>query len=63
MSAPICQCDGFCKGRRYTCPGCLRFVPYCFGAADDLGHLCDNCWVVARVWLSPITRIFETRAP
>ena len=34
----------FCGGRRYTCPRCLRFVPECFGAADELGHLCDDCW-------------------
>jgi len=34
----------FCLGRRYTCPGCLRFVPWCFGAADDAPELCDDCW-------------------
>lgn len=51
-----CQCSGtLCRkspvtGRdlaftlRYKCPGCKRRVPWCFGAADDLPELCDDCW-------------------
>jgi len=33
-----------CLGRRYTCPRCKRFVPFCYGAADDHSELCDDCW-------------------
>ena len=33
----------FCGGRRYTCSGCRRFVPECFGAADAHPELCDDC--------------------
>jgi hypothetical protein len=32
----------------YVCPGCARRVPNCFGAADELGELCDDCAV--EVW-------------
>jgi len=35
----ICHCEG----RRYTCPGCLRFVPWCFGVDDEHPELCDDC--------------------
>lgn len=43
---PTCTCDGWCRGRRYTCAGCKRFVPYCFGGVDDgpAHELCDDCW-------------------
>lgn len=46
----------FCAGKRYTFPRCLRFVPLCFGAADDLGAVCDDCYAQlidtpdARAW-------------
>jgi len=43
-----CQCDGYCKGRRYTCPGCRRFLPFCYGAADEFAELCDDCACVAK---------------
>jgi len=36
----------FCKGKRYTCPGCKRFVPWCYGASDEHFRLCDDCAVV-----------------
>jgi hypothetical protein len=36
----------YCEGRRFSCPGCLRFVPECFGAADDIPEVCDDCWRV-----------------
>jgi hypothetical protein len=40
-------CDGYCKGRRYTCARCKRFVPYCFGGAGDTekadDRWCDDC--------------------
>ena len=50
-----CECNGkICRispsGRklaftlRYTCPGCKRPVPWCFGAADNKPELCDDCW-------------------
>lgn len=35
----------FCSGRRYTCPRCLRFVPECYGAADQYEDFCDDCAV------------------
>lgn len=52
MSAPIptgavsCStpAECLCKGRRYTCPRCLRFVPWCFGASGGHPELCDDCW-------------------
>lgn len=37
-------CD--CKGRRWTCKGCKRFVPNCNGGHSDdavLDDLCDQC--------------------
>lgn len=40
-------CD--CKGLRWTCKGCTRFVPYCNGGHSDdaiLDDLCDQCAVV-----------------
>lgn len=33
----------YCGGRRYTCPGCLRFIPECLGADDVLAEYCDDC--------------------
>jgi len=30
---------------RYRCAGCHRSVPWCFGAADDLPEMCDDCWM------------------
>lgn len=47
---PQCTCDGWCKGRRYTCKGCGRFVPFCFGGAGDgpASEHCDDCWVKAQ---------------
>lgn len=53
-----CECRGLiCRrspitGRllaftlRYQCVGCKRRVPWCFGAADDLFELCDDCAMV-----------------
>ena len=32
----------------YTCPGCERSVPNCFGAYDELLELCDDC--ACEVW-------------
>lgn len=43
---PVCTC-GRCLGRRYRCLWCRRDVPWCFGAADDMPEVCDDCWVVA----------------
>lgn len=48
---PECVCGGrICAPspdspllRRYTCPCCRRFVPWCFGADDDMPELCDDC--------------------
>ena len=42
-----CVCDGdVCTEDTlvYQCPCCLRFVPHCFGASDDMPDLCDDCW-------------------
>lgn len=50
----------FCSGRRYTCPGCRRFVPWCFGSADEHAELCDDCACVARDRDASAT---ETQAP
>jgi hypothetical protein len=35
----------FCRNRRYMCPRCLRFVPWCFGSADRYASVCDDCYV------------------
>ena len=32
----------------YTCCGCRRLVPWCFGADDDQPDWCDDCW--AKSW-------------
>jgi len=45
-SAPGHGTHCWCGGRRYTCPGCRRFVLECDGAADDAPELCDDCWGV-----------------
>lgn len=60
MSVPFtetpCLCGGDICGltkddrprkRRYRCKWCKRWVPWCFGAADDLPLHCDDCWVKA----------------
>jgi hypothetical protein len=46
LTAERCPNPGecHCKGQRYTCRGCKRFVPYCFGADDELPNHCDDCW-------------------
>lgn len=31
----------------YRCPTCRRFVPWCYGAADDMPEDCDRCWDAA----------------
>jgi hypothetical protein len=28
----------------WLCPGCLKYQPWDFGAADEYPDLCDNCW-------------------
>lgn len=28
----------------YLCYSCKRIVPWSFGCADDLPHVCDDCW-------------------
>jgi hypothetical protein len=33
--------------KRYRCLKCRRYVPWCFGAADDKPELCDDCWAEA----------------
>lgn len=48
-SGMYCNCRAkICKGRRWTCRGCKRFVPYCNGshAGDSSDDLCDQCWKV-----------------
>lgn len=32
------------RGRLYRCRVCLRFVPWCFGAHDVVGEVCDDCY-------------------
>jgi hypothetical protein len=47
LGAQPCGCDGeICTDDVlvYQCPCCLRFVPWCFGAGDDMPDLCDDCW-------------------
>ena len=39
-------CGGNCG--EYTCPGCERSLPNCFGAHDELLELCDDC--ACEVW-------------
>lgn len=33
-----------CEGEFYTCRGCKRRAPWCFGASDDMPDHCDDCW-------------------
>lgn len=43
----ICGVNGYgrkTEPRKYQCSGCKRMVPWCFGAADSLFELCDDCW-------------------
>ena len=28
----------------FKCDRCLRIVPYCKGAADEMPDACDDCW-------------------
>lgn len=53
VKTPVpCTCRGsICRNtagdkvaRVFRCAGCKRFVPWCFGAADDLPDHCDDCW-------------------
>lgn len=41
-SAPQCS---ICRGRRYKCATCKRFVPWCCGADDEYPDDCDDCAV------------------
>jgi hypothetical protein len=34
----------------FHCPGCDRCVPWCFGCADDLFELCDDCSHHVTTW-------------
>lgn len=36
------------SNRSYVCPGCGQRCCYCFGAADDLPEVCDDCWAAAQ---------------
>ena len=42
--------DGTARKVRYKCRGCRRWVPWCFGAADNLPHHCDDCWTPPQCW-------------
>lgn len=49
----MCLCGGgICEGtqdkpsKRYTCEGCDRSVPWCFGASDNMPMHCDDCWAL-----------------
>jgi len=55
--------DCFCEGRRYTCQSCLRFVPECFGAADEYGDVCDDCAVLIEARTREILRKADTEPP
>jgi hypothetical protein len=35
---------GLTCGGVYSCPGCRRTCGWCFGCADDMIELCDDCW-------------------
>lgn len=56
METPKCTCRGsVCQDKHgnpatrwYRCARCQRRVPWCFGAADDMPELCDDCWAAAR---------------
>lgn len=58
--AAPCVCAGDCAGRRHTCPRCLRFVPYCFGAADGLEEVCDDCF--GQLHGTPAAHVWATAA-
>lgn len=52
----MCTC-GYCLSkdgkrilRTYSCAGCARRVPWCYGGggdADDMPEHCDDCWLEA----------------
>ena len=53
MRKPVCvyegdicglRLDGTPRIKRYRCRTCKRRVPWCFGAADQHPHDCDDCW-------------------
>jgi len=35
-------------GELWTCPQCNKATCLNEGAADDLAHLCDDCWAEAK---------------
>lgn len=46
----LCNCGGsMCEDDQsvYHCKGCDRWVPWCYGGADDLPDHCDDCWAEA----------------
>lgn len=46
----LCQCggDGCRMPDSYRCGSCLRLIPFCMGADDDLPDSCDECWAKAQ---------------
>lgn len=49
----VCSGPNGCRGRRYTCKRCKRFVPFCNGGAGDSSggvdhQWCDTCWAQVR---------------
>jgi len=53
VALDVCLCGGgICEGtqdkssKRYTCRGCDRSVPWCFGASDNMPFHCDDCWAL-----------------
>lgn len=59
---PPCTCDGAICGtnahginlrRNYCCASCQRWVPWCYGSADDMPEHCDGCWAAAHTELVP----------
>ena len=39
----VSDCRG-CNGT-YVCERCKRECGWCFGCADDMFELCDDCWL------------------
>ena len=39
-----CFCGCCEEDQYYQCPGCERYVSYCFGAAGEFYEYCDDCY-------------------
>lgn len=55
-SLRLCQGDSYDENpdsaltcRVFRCASCGRYVPWSYGASDDMPDVCDACWARLRV--------------